>query len=196
MPQPLGANPSGPVRERSYSGQSLAVDRLSLTRALTSSDIPALQTFTCTNPDRKLYDPHRGKYHPRGWELDVQSHARGLRVPPSDGDVVRVLEGPDGQLAGVSLQSRMEAPFFHVVQLIAVSNEHRGKGVGRRLLEDALQQLADEPPGSAVLARIDHRNEPSKALFAKFGFEMIGSDQEEPQLETWLYLLDTNSHAR
>ena len=142
----------------------------------------AVQNFICTDPDRKKYDPHLGKYHPRSWELDAQSSVRGLRLPPRGGDVVRLAEGENGDLAGICAGGPSDKPNIDVITTVAVSLPYRGQGIGELLLEDMLNEL----PRAAVAARIDYRNTASIKLFDQFGFAPIDYDDEEPGLQIHL----------
>lgn len=150
------------------------------------SDTVALQNFICTEPSSALYDPHRGKHHPRQWELEVQSGIRRLKFPPHCGEVVRIAEAETGDLAGICIATPSENEHISIIQAIAVAVPYRRQGVGRLLLASMLTELST----AAILARIHHRNDSSIRLFDEFGFEPAGHDKEEPALLNHLLLRD------
>jgi phosphinothricin acetyltransferase len=60
---------------------------------------------------------------------------------------------------------------------VYVAREHRGEGVGRRLLEE-LVVLAGTHGFHAVIARIVGHNEASVGLHLSCGFELVGTERE------------------
>lgn len=60
---------------------------------------------------------------------------------------------------------------------VYVHTDHRGKGVGRVLLEELLR-LAAGHGFHAVIARISSQNEPSVRLHRACGFELVGVERE------------------
>jgi phosphinothricin acetyltransferase len=72
---------------------------------------------------------------------------------------------------------KWEAYKFSVENSVYVSNEHRGKGVGKLLLQpliDAARSLQLH----TIVAGIDATNEASIALHKKFGFEEVAHFKE------------------
>src|ERR1700756_2169779 len=88
-------------------------------------DRAALQAFTCTVPSQR--SPYRRHWHPRPWELEVQSFTRGLH-PPLAADQ-SLLAGEDGAgIAGVCLLSQQNDPGLIKIQVLAVAALYRGAG--------------------------------------------------------------------
>ena len=62
---------------------------------------------------------------------------------------------------------------FTVENSIYIAEEHRGKGIGKMLLE-ALIEAARERGFHCIIAAIDGANQVSIELHRKFGFEVVG----------------------
>jgi L-amino acid N-acyltransferase YncA len=79
----------------------------------------------------------------------------------------------DGEIAGwFSFEPFRKKPAYRATSEISVyvSERHRRKGVGRRLLEEAIQR-APEFGFKTLTGGIFAHNEPSLRLFEGFGFE-------------------------
>ena len=85
--------------------------------------------------------------------------------------VVRAARTPEGEDAGIAmLKTLSEGPGY--VYYVAVPPRFRRKGVGGRLLEDALAYFAAK--GSPeVFASVPDDNDASKGLFSAKGFERV-----------------------
>jgi len=87
---------------------------------------------------------------------------------------------PDGHVAGFgSLSPFKPRPAYatSVEDSVYVDEAYQGRGIGRRLLTELLR-LADDHGYHTVIARITGDNDPSIALHAALGFEMVGRERE------------------
>jgi len=93
-------------------------------------------------------------------------------------EVVRAARTPDGADAGlIMLKTLREGSGY--VYYVAVLPAFRGKGVGGRLLDEAIRYFAEKGVGE-VYASAEEDNEESKALFQSRGFQIIeASDMNE-----------------
>jgi ribosomal protein S18 acetylase RimI-like enzyme len=96
---------------------------------------------------------------------------RSLREVP----VVRGAE-LDGELVGVSMLERL-APEVGYVFYLAVGLGHRGRGIGRALLDDAIERFRTEGV-EVVYGAVQAENAPSLALFRSRGFRIV--ERKEP----------------
>jgi len=91
---------------------------------------------------------------------------RSLREVP----VVRA--AVDGEeLVGLSMLERL-VPEVGYVFYLAVGLSHRGRGIGRLLLDDALERFGRDGV-QVVYGAVQSDNEPSRALFASRGFRVV-----------------------
>jgi len=86
-------------------------------------------------------------------------------------ETVRAAKTPEGEDAGL-LMMKMLADGAGYVYYVAVARRWRRRGVGGRLLDDAVSYLTK---GGArdVFASVEEENEESKALFGSRGFENV-----------------------
>jgi phosphinothricin acetyltransferase len=96
--------------------------------------------------------------------------------------VVAVLDdgAGTGQVIGFgSLSPFRSRPAYSttVEDSVYLLGDHQRRGVGRRLLEE-LVRLAQSHGFHSVIARIAGDNEPSIALHAACGFELVGTERE------------------
>lgn len=63
-----------------------------------------------------------------------------------------------------------------VLARLAVDRTHKGKGVGRSLLQDALLRCAAVAESVGVRAVVAHANEPAGSFYDQFGFEASPTD--------------------
>ena len=83
--------------------------------------------------------------------------------------------GDDGRVVGYVVADRTPnhgEPTGHVKD-IAVAAEHRGEGVGTKLLQQALTRLAQEGVASVKL-EVRESNDSARSLYRRFGFEPQG----------------------
>ena len=71
--------------------------------------------------------------------------------------------------AGISRLGRT-APFEYEIHTIGVDPEHRGRGIGRRLLDELLGFAGDD----VVFLEVRTDNEPAIALYRSVGFQTVG----------------------
>lgn len=170
-------------------------------------DQAQLQTFVCTDPPKSEYRHNiRRKYHPRQYELDVQSMFRRLRLPLRGNGALLMLGYGEAPQPGMSEplcaavylayeDDRTDAGEWasaYEVRAIAVAHEYRNTGLGREALWAALRaaqnttaaddDLPERDP--MVLAKIDIDNEPSARLFESFGFVRV--HKESDRLCLWM----------
>lgn len=101
---------------------------------------------------------------------DVLAAHRGAGIhDPALWELIRV----DDCAAGCLLLARLHhAPVYEVVY-VGVAVSHRGRGLGRLLMQRALQQ-ARERGGRGVSLVVDVRNLTASRLYESFGFRVIG----------------------
>lgn len=145
-------------------------------------DRAELQRFICANPPKARYQQGRGKAHPAPWELEVQSSLRGL-TPPT---------GPDERLLlGYTLENELAAAVWlglddhrlhFIVLAVAVNHSRRARGAGHQIVAVAMDELrrwqqSHHPEVTAVFARIHPNNVASRKVFARAGFDLLGTKQ-------------------
>jgi L-amino acid N-acyltransferase YncA len=89
-------------------------------------------------------------------------------------------DGPSEEVLGFAVVSPFrDRPAYAttVEDSVYVHTDHRGKGVGRALLDELLR-LAAGHGFHAVIARISSENEPSVRLHRACGFEVVGVEKE------------------
>jgi hypothetical protein len=162
-------------------------------RAAEHGDRAALQQFTCTVPAQKVFGQKRS-YHPKPWELNVQSGIRALQPPlPPDQSLMLGLD-VEGIGAVCLLAEQGDAAVIKI-QAIAVSVRLRGQG---GVYADEAMQVALEVAGNrAQNARIDSvllvgwvdpHNIASKRLNQRAGFAQRRITPGG--LEEWVLKLD------
>ena len=89
-----------------------------------------LTRFSCADPATEKYEPHRGKWHPRPWQLEVQKQIRTLGLPRPDYERMLLSFHEDGEVGAVFLgrKSRDRPPMF-IVNLLAVRADLHRLGV-------------------------------------------------------------------
>jgi ribosomal protein S18 acetylase RimI-like enzyme len=85
--------------------------------------------------------------------------------------VVRVARTPDGEDAGLIMLKELGDGAGYVYY-VAVPPRFRMRGIGGRLLDDALSLFAEKGVGD-VYASVEEDNAGSKRLFASRGFERV-----------------------
>ena len=127
-------------------------------------------------------DRHRGA-HPAIVAVEGGAHpaivAEGAAGAPGAGVIPTV--GPaQEQVLGFAVLSpfRDRAAYATTVEdSVYVHRDHRGRGIGRALLDELLS-LAGAHGFHAVIARISSSNQPSIRLHHACGFELVGIERE------------------
>lgn len=152
----------------------------------------SINQFICTDPSKLIYEPNRGKHHPRAWELEVQSVIRNLKLPPGRKDEAVLLGTTKltGEIAAVSYFGFDETGDQMLIWAIATAKEYQGSGIGREILGKTLLVLrtfkTEISLDCGIFTRIHTQNEPSKRLFGAAGFEFLGKNTTDPNLEDWV----------
>jgi hypothetical protein len=102
------------------------VSRLLVWRAAGYGDRSALQQFSCTVPAQRVFQQKRS-YHPRPWELEVQSGLRALRPPVGEDQSLLLGEDADGLAAVCLLAEQPGSTMVVKIQAIAVASRYRGQ---------------------------------------------------------------------
>jgi phosphinothricin acetyltransferase len=103
-------------------------------------------------------------------------HPAVVAVAADEGDEGRTVERVVGFGSLSPFRSR-PAYATTVEDSVYVLPEHQGRGIGRMMLEELLR-LAAAHGFHAVIARITGGNDPSIALHAACGFEVVGTERE------------------
>lgn len=169
------------------------MSRLLAWRAAGHGDRAALQGFTCTVPAQRVAGQKR-PYHPKPWELDVQSGIRALRPPVAQDQLLLLGEDAEGIAAVCLLADQGDASVIKI-QAIAVAARHRGQGGahGDEALNVALEAAAQRGrrigrDEVVVVGWVDPRNNPSKFLNQRAGFAQRRITPAG--LEEWAIVLD------
>ncbi len=137
-------------------------------RVATEADLPAIVAIYNTTVPTRLSTADTAEVSVASRMEWFRQHAPGRRpllVHEHEGKVV----------AWVSFQSFYGRPAYdHTAEVsIYLAPEHRGHGLGRKLLAEALG-LTQELRIKTILGFVFSHNEPSIRLFKSFGFEAWG----------------------
>lgn len=128
-------------------------------------------------------DAYRGVLPEPVVDLFDQARARELwrEALGRDGRTAVVAEGPDGTVVGVVVAGRDpdRAACGHIYSLY-VHPRAQGRGVGARLLTDALEALAADGMTSATLW-VFEANDSARAFYARAGWTANGRRRVEPE---------------
>ena len=118
---------------------------------------------------------------PEGWLIatsrwrsvgDERRYLRALRRYPDA--AVFVAEAPEGIVGRLSVARDPHPASHHVADVgLMVASTHRGRGIGRALLERAVAWAREAGVRKLELHVFPH-NEPALALYTSFGFEREG----------------------
>lgn len=167
-----------------------------------------LKQFVCTTPEKASWVPLRkGKFHPRQWELDVQSTVRNLKPPTPPGERIRLGFDDVGLAAVVNIARAKGGDHGVVLQVIAVAQRLRRAEprFGPEALDEAVRVAAefrDGLGGEAVglFTRTVPKNAASKRMLTDYGFiylDLAHNDEVAPGpdrkhqcvscVEAWVY---------
>jgi GNAT superfamily N-acetyltransferase len=162
-------------------------------KAAGHEDRAALQQFTCTVPAQPVLGQKR-RYHPKRWELEVQSGIRALRPPLAPDQLLLLGEDAEGIAAVCLLADQGDAGVIKI-QAIAVASRHRGQGSAQadEALRVALEVAAERGHRSGcrrtiVVGWVDPRNNPSRLMNQRAGFALRRITPAG--LEEWVIVLD------
>jgi ribosomal protein S18 acetylase RimI-like enzyme len=131
-----------------------------------------------------IADAFTNELDPRGLaalrEMRIMSHLSGLLklLSRSTGDLDDVFSGfvwvEDGKIVGnVTVQRADKYGNRWQIANVAVAHNYRGRGIARRLMEQALAHVANSDGRWAVLQVYDH-NTVARRLYSQLGFEEVG----------------------
>lgn len=131
-----------------------------------------------------IADAFTNELDPRGLaalrEMRIMSHLSGLLklLSRSTGELDDVFSGyvwvEDGKIVGnVTVQRADKYGNRWQIANVAVARDYRGRGIARRLMEQALAHVANADGRWAVLQVYDH-NSVARRLYARLGFEEVG----------------------
>ncbi len=134
-------------------------------RDATLADLPAIvEIYNSTVPSRRVTADTE--------PVSVESRLSWFREHDPGSRPIWVAE-EDGEIAGwFSFEDFRKKPAYYATAEVSVyvSEKHRGRGIGRRLLEEAVRR-APEFGLKTLTGGIFAHNEPSRKLFEGFGFE-------------------------
>jgi hypothetical protein len=169
------------------------VSRLLAWREAGHGDRAALQRFTCTVPAQPVLG-QKQRYHPRHWELEVQSGIRALRPPVARDQLLLLGQDAEGIAAVCLLADQGDASVIKI-QAIAVAARHRGQSSAHAdealyvALEAAAQRaLKSRHEKTVVVGWVDPRNNPSRLMNQRAGFTLRRITATG--LEEWVLVLD------
>lgn len=149
-----------------------------------------LDQFICTDPPKRLYEKHRGPHHPRVWELEVQSHLRGLRVPVAAGDLLG-LGFDDAGLAAAIHCGFDDTGSQIMIWAVACALRCRRNGYGVQAVRLAISTAAATKRALGgdfgMITHIDPRNDASRGLFRSQGFVYLNLNEG---YEVWVRDVD------
>jgi ribosomal protein S18 acetylase RimI-like enzyme len=131
-----------------------------------------------------IADAFTNELDPRGLaalrEMRMMSHLSGLLtvLSRSTNDLDDVFSGfvwvEDGKIVGnVTVQRADKYGNRWQIANVAVARHYRGRGIAKRLMEQALRHVADSDGRWAVLQVYDH-NSVARRLYTQLGFEEVG----------------------
>jgi ribosomal protein S18 acetylase RimI-like enzyme len=121
-------------------------------------------------------DPHVCAMSRQNVPIDEAVHRNWYSQAVDDPDRLLIIAFLAGQKAGIVRFDRLQETLWEVS--ITLTPEARGRGLGRRLLEMALECLYVAHAPTEVLAVSRLSNEPSVRLFLSLGFNRESDDGE------------------
>jgi diamine N-acetyltransferase len=118
----------------------------------------------------RFFRPNLGAARPLQWLMDILNNTEmNLLVAEEDGKIV-------GFLWGI-LRNAPDTPFhtprrYLLVDMLGVTESHRGKGIGRALMEAAEKWAKAQGVTQVELTMWDF-NEGARAMYDKMGYETV-----------------------
>jgi ribosomal protein S18 acetylase RimI-like enzyme len=147
--------------------QYIEISQLAVRRALPEDVMDIL---------RWRNDPHVCAMSRQHGPIDEAAHRTWYSQAVNDPDRLLIIGSVAGQKAGIVRFDCLQESLWEVS--ITLTPEARGRGLGRRLLEMALECLHVAHAPTEVLAVARLSNEPSVKLFLSLGFNRESDDGE------------------
>lgn len=120
--------------------------------------------------------------HPEAFTSDAETESQrdlaSYRSRLCGGHTLFTLVALDGSrlVGALTCEREPRRKVQHLAHLVGmmVADTHRGRGVGRALLNDALQRLRDTPGLARVTLSVTTSNRAAVGLYASCGFERYG----------------------
>lgn len=92
-------------------------------------------------------------------------------------------------IGSVTLLKETKFKLKHRALIVAmyVTNDSRGKGVGKALISAALEKAKEIGGIEQIYLAVESTNEPAKRLYSSFGFEVFGKDIRAMKIEDNYY---------
>ncbi|OQQ04697.1 GNAT family N-acetyltransferase [Vibrio campbellii] len=81
----------------------------------------------------------------------------------------------EDQIAGYVLMATSDEQNTHWILSLAVDSQHRGKGIARSLVENAIAKVSS---GSIVKLTVDPNNAPAYKLYTSLGFKVLEKEED------------------
>ncbi|MGR5212320.1 GNAT family N-acetyltransferase [Vibrio rotiferianus] len=81
----------------------------------------------------------------------------------------------EDQITGYVLMATSDEQNIHWILSLAVDSQHRGKGIARLLVEEALTKAS---AGSVVKLTVDPNNVPACKLYTSLGFKVLEKEED------------------
>jgi len=95
----------------------------------------------------------------------------------------------DGEIAGIlNVEATQKSRLRHRVEFgVTVKKKHWGRGIGRRLLEEAILWAKDSPMVEKLILEVVVSNEKAVNLYKKLGFEVEGHLKRDTLIDGQYY---------
>ena len=109
-------------------------------------------------------------------QIPLESHIKWYKGRLKSNDCLIYVCEENNEITGEIRYDKIDADFAEID--IAVSTQHRGKGIAGHLLNQSLSLTIKELNVKAIHAQVLEKNIASIKLFKKIGFEQIGINEE------------------